>query len=78
MHPLSPDLTQLSDADLQKQNSELITKLNMAGRMGNYALTAQLQMLIEDYQYELKMRQQRMMEELLKKDDKFKDIIEIK
>ena len=78
MHPLSPNLSELSDADLQKKHSELTTKLNTAYRMGSYALVSQIQMMLEDYQFELQLRQQKMMQELLAKDNKFKDIIEIK
>jgi predicted MPP superfamily phosphohydrolase len=78
MHPLTPDLTVLNDNELQKKYNEVTTKLGMAYRMGNHALISQLQMVAEDYSSELQARQQKLMEDLLKKDDKFKDIIEIK
>ena len=78
MHPLTPDLTVLNDNELQKKYNEVTTKLGMAYRMGNHALISQLQMIAEDYGSELQARQQKLMEDLLKKDDKFKDIIEIK
>lgn len=78
MHPLTPDLSNLSDAELQKKYNEITSKLGMAYKMGNYALTSQLQMIAEDYGIELQMRQQKLMDDLVKKDNKFKDIIEIK
>lgn len=78
MHPLTPDLTSLTDSELQKKYNEITSKLGMAYKMGNYALTSQLQMIAEDYNSELQVRQQKLMDDLLKKDNKFKDIIEIK
>ena len=78
MHPLTPDLTSLTDTELQKKYNEITTKLGSAYKMGNYALVSQLQMIAEDYGWEVQSRQQKLMDDLLKKDDKFKDIIEIK
>lgn len=78
MHPLTPDLSALSDAELQKKYNEITSKLGAAYKMGNYALVSQVQMVAEDYGWELQRRQQKMMDDLLKKDNKFKDIIEIK
>jgi hypothetical protein len=78
MHPLTPDLSGLSDSELQKKHNEITTKLSSAYKMGNYALVSQIQMIAEDYGWELQRRQQKLMDDLLKKDDKFKDIIEIK
>ena len=78
MHPLTPDLTALTDAELQKKYNEITSKLGMAYKMGNYALTSQLQMISEDYGMELQQRQRKLMDDLMKKDNKFKDIIEIK
>ena len=78
MHPLTPDLSTLSDTDLQKKYYELTTKLGAAYKMGNHALVSQIQMIAEDYGFEVQRRQQKLMDDLLKKDDKFKDIIEIK
>jgi hypothetical protein len=78
MHPLSPDLSQMSDADLQKKHSELMTKLNAAYRMNNGSLLHQLQMIMDDYTQEINRRQQKQLEEILKKNDKFDKIIDIK
>lgn len=77
MHPLAPDLTQLSDDELQKKQSELQKKMIQAYQFGSTDLAMQLQMLLEDYTMEVQRRQARMMEELLAKSDKFKGIIDI-
>lgn len=78
MHPLTPDLSGLTDAELQKKYQEITTKLGAAYKMGNHALVSQIQMIAEDYGFELQLRQQKLMEDLMSKDNKFKDIIEIK
>ena len=49
MHPLTPDLSSLSDAELTKKHNELTTKLTQAYRFGNGQLLYQLQMVLEDY-----------------------------
>lgn len=77
MHPLAPDLTPLSDDELQKKQSELQKKMIQAYTFGNTDLAIQLQMLLEDYTMEVQRRQAKMMEELLAKSDKFKGIIDI-
>lgn len=77
MHPLAPDLTKLSDDELQKKQSELQKKMMQAYTFGNTDLAIQLQMLLEDYTMEVQRRQAKMMEELLAKSDKFKGIIDI-
>ena len=77
MHPLTPDLTQLSTDELQKKQSELQRKMIQAYNFGNTDLAIQLQMLLEDYTMEMQQRQAKMMEELLSKSDKFKGIIDI-
>lgn len=77
MHPLCPDLSQLSDDELQKKQSELQKKMMQAYTFGNTDLALQLQMLLEDYSMEVQKRQAKMMEELMAKSDKFKGIIDI-
>lgn len=79
MHPLAPDLSGLSDDELQKKYNELNTRVNAAYRMGSMDLIAQIQMLLEDYQVEIGARQRKMMADLQKKAGKdFDDIIDIK
>lgn len=77
MHPLAPDLSQLSDDELQKKYSELQKKMMQAYTFGNTDLAIQLQMLLEDYTMEVQRRQSKLMEELMAKSDKFKGIIDI-
>ena len=78
MHPLTPDLTQLNDADLQQKFRDLQNKLTMAWRMGAGEAVQQMQMLLEDYQSEINERNRKSMEELMSKNEKYKDIIDIK
>ena len=77
MHPLTPDLSSLSDAELSKKHNELSTKLMQAYRFGNGSLVYQLQMVIEDYTMELSRRQQKLMDELTKNNKEFNNIIDI-
>lgn len=67
MHPLSPDLTQLSDVDLHKNHGELIKRLTQAHRVGPYSIIGQLQMLLEDYNIEIQRRNSKAMEDMMKK-----------
>ena len=78
MHPLAPDLTTLSDDELQKKYNELNNRINAAYRMGNADLVSQVEMLLNDYRMEMGERQQKMMAELQKRTGKdFDDIINI-
>ena len=78
MHPFTPNLSEISDADLQKKQAELTTKMNAAYRMGNPALIGQLQMLLDDYNQEITDRSRKQLEELLGKNNKFSNLIDIK
>jgi hypothetical protein len=78
MHPLTPDLTTLTDAELQQKISELSTKLTQSYRFGNAQLVGQIQMVLADYSGELQRRQQKMMDDMMAKSDKFSGIIDIK
>ncbi len=77
MHPLTPNLKELKDDELQKKFSELNTKLQQAYRFGNSSLVWQMQSLLEDFQNELSQRQQQALEE---KNDKhnLKNLIKVK
>ena len=77
MHPLTPNLTELSDNDLQKKITDLTNRLNQAHRFGQAGLVGQVQMMLEDYGAEASRRQRIMMEELMSKNDKFNGIIDI-
>lgn len=79
MHPLAPELSNLSDDELQKKLSDLNKRYQQAYRFGPQALLPQIQMMLEHFQNEVKSRNQKQMQELLKKteDKGFKNIIDI-
>jgi hypothetical protein len=78
MHPLTPNLRELSDNDLNEKFRELSNKLNAAYRMGNAAMVQQIQMILEDYQQEVSRRQQKAYEEMMNKGGMFDGIIKVK
>jgi hypothetical protein len=77
MHPLGPDLTGLSDDELHNKYSELQKRFGQAYRFGPQSIIPQLQMLMQDYQMEIKLRNQKHMEELNKNNKGPKGIIDI-
>jgi hypothetical protein len=76
MHPLSPDLSNLTDADLHKKHGELIKRLHQAHRYGS-DVTFQLNMLIGDYQSEIQRRNAVALEEARKNNPNFDGTIDI-
>jgi hypothetical protein len=77
MHPLIPDLTDVSTEELHKKYNELLQKLNQAYRFGPSGIIPQMQMIIENYRHEMDVRNRKLMEEMEAKNDKFKGIIDI-
>ena len=77
MHPLSPDLSKLTDDELQQKRGELQNRLMMSYRMGNADLVMQVQLLLGDYDMELQARNQRMMDQMSKASKNFGNIINI-
>jgi hypothetical protein len=77
MHPLGPDLSKLSIEDLHTKYQDLQKRYIHCSRFGPFDVLAQLQMLIEDYQTEMSVRNQRQMDEMMK-NDKYKGVIDIK
>lgn len=77
MHPLAPDLTKLTDDELQKKRSELQNRLMTSYRMGNPDLVAQLHLLLQDYDMEIQTRNQRLMDQMAKANKNFGNIINI-
>jgi hypothetical protein len=78
MHPLGPDLTGLTDDELHKKYGELQKRFGQAYRFGPQSIIPQLQMLMQDYQSEISIRNQKQMEELSKNTGKGpKGIIDI-
>ena len=78
MHPLTPNLADLNDNDLNDKFRELSNKLNTAYRMSNPALVQQIQMMLEDYQLEVSRRQQKAYDEMMNKGGMFDGIIKVK
>lgn len=77
MHPLTPNLMELKDEELHRKHSELISRINQAYRMGNSDALMQLQMLEEDYRMEIQRRNQKLMDDMMAKNEKYKGIIDI-
>ena len=77
MHPLGPDLTGLTDDELHNKYSELQKRYTQAYRFGPQSIIPQLQMLMQDYQMEISLRNQTHMEELSKNSKGPKGIIDI-
>ncbi len=78
MHPLAPNLTELKDDELHKKFTELMARLTYASNIGNFALAGQVRMLMDDYQTEINRRNQKLMDELSQKSDRFSGIINVK
>lgn len=78
MHPLVSDLSGLSNEDLHKKYNDLMSKMNQAYRSGPTSIIPQMQMVIENYRYEMDNRNRKTLEEMEAKGDKFKGIIDIK
>ena len=66
MHPLTQDLSKLTDDDLYTKRSELQNKLGFAYRMGNSDLVHQLNLVIGDYMLEIETRNKKMLEDAQK------------
>lgn len=64
MHPLTPDLTQLTDDELQAKLSDLNSKLAFAYRSGYSDMVGQLQLVMDDYRLEIEKRNQKMLEQM--------------
>ena len=78
MHPLSPDLSQLSDTDLHKKYNDLVSRITQSYRIGPTSIIGQLQMIIEDYKMEIQRRNQKIMDDMAKKGKDLSGIIDIK
>jgi hypothetical protein len=66
MHPLTSDLSKLSDDELYTKRSELQNRLGFAYRMGHGDLVHQLNLLIGDYMLEIETRNKKMLEDAQK------------
>jgi hypothetical protein len=77
MHPLAPDLSKLTDDELQQKRGELQNRLMMSYRIGNADLVMQVQLLLGDYDIELQTRNQKMLDQMSKASKNFGNIINI-
>lgn len=77
MHPLAPDLSKITDDELQRKRGELQNRLMASYRMGNSDLVMQLQLLLQDYDMEMQNRNQKLMDQLQKNSKNFGNIINI-
>jgi hypothetical protein len=76
MHPLAPNLSELTIEELTGKYNELVKKTLQAQRLGSGALVNQLGMLMEDYRSEISRRQQQILADA-NKNASFKNIIDI-
>jgi hypothetical protein len=79
MHPLTNDLSKLTDEELHSKRSDLNTRLSFAYRMGYADMVNQIQLVLGDYAMEVERRNQKMMDQAQKSgrlgaDDAAKDI----
>jgi hypothetical protein len=66
MHPLTPDLSKLTDEELYTKRSELQNRLGFAYRMGHGDIVHQLNLLIGDYMLEIESRNKKMLDDAQK------------
>ena len=77
MHPLAPDLSNMSDDDLLKKINELMSRMRSNMNMRNPQMTQQLNMLYQDYQAEYNRRMQAQAEKFAQNNKKLADKIDI-
>lgn len=77
MHPLSGDLTQLSDEELLKKVNELYDRLKKAYYMTDPSISYQLRLLLESYRNEQQRRAQLAQEKFIQQNKKLTDRIDI-
>ena len=76
-HPLTPDLSKLTIDELNNKYGELLKRTTAAYRMGNSDMVYQLQLLMEDYQNEIQVRNAKALQDMEKQSKQFKNIIDI-
>ena len=78
MHPLAPDASSFSDAELQQKIIELGRKRMTAYRLGSPDLVHQIELMYNDYLEEQNRRERAKMDELASKGGPdFDDIIDV-
>lgn len=76
-HPLTPDLSKLTDEELHTKRSDLQNKLSFAYRMGHTELVGQMQLVLQDYLMEVEVRNKRLLDQTSKDGTKLSDKINI-
>jgi hypothetical protein len=76
-HPLTPDLSKFTLDELNNKYGELLKRTTFAYRTGNSDMVYQLQLLMEDYQNEINVRNAKTLAEMEKNSKNFKNIIDI-
>ena len=64
--------------ELHKKYNELMSKMNQAYKTGPLSIIPQMQMILENYRFEMDKRNRKIIEEIEQKNDKFKGIVDIK
>jgi hypothetical protein len=77
MHPLGSNLSELSTDELHTKYGELQKRYMQAYRFGPTSVIPQLAMLMEDYNYEISLRNQKQLDELNKNSKGPKGMIDI-
>lgn len=77
MHPLTPNLKDLTDDELLEKYNTLMKRFMQAQRAGSYAVLGQMNMILDDYRFELQRRQQVALQEAQSRNPNFKNIIDI-
>jgi hypothetical protein len=77
-HPLTGNLRDFSDGDLQKKITELGKRLVFAHQTGNAQMIGQLELLMEDYREESMRRDRERMEKMQENNGKdWDDLIDV-
>lgn len=77
MHPLAPDLSSLSEAELHQKHGELVKRINQSYRSGNSGIVNQLAMLMQNYTEEIQVRNRKTLAEIAKNNKNFNGTIDI-
>lgn len=81
MHPLAPNLSDLSMDELLQKYNDLTKRLNQAYRYGPHGIVPQIQMMQAHYMNEMNERNTKQMEEMNRKSEEsgkgYKGIIDI-
>ena len=66
MHPLTPDLSKLSEDELYTKRTELQNRMTYAYRIGSADMVGQIQLMLMDFSMEIERRYQKMLNDAQK------------